>query len=227
MSVWPTCMQSTPCHGFFVLCCLAFMAAISPMALRPLFSARAMGMMSSAAAQARMLYWSTVCSRSDASTTAKLAAISLAPPPGTTRGSRIKFRTQQLASCRQRLASSMTIWFPPRTRTVTALEFAQSSITSICSLVVPNVSSLTTPALPSFSADSSSKRGTIRPPVAIAMSSSSTPPTHRTAGNLFWYSKWFASSSKPHWQITRFAPQSFNALICVLKYCCSFSYSFL
>src|SRR2546423_14747266 len=36
----------------------------------------------------------------------------------------------------------------------------------------------------------------------------SGPPTHLTAGNLFCKSKWFASSSKPHWQITKEAPTS-------------------
>mmetsp|Transcript_105451 Transcript_105451/g.264012 ORF Transcript_105451/g.264012 Transcript_105451/m.264012 type:complete len:207 (-) Transcript_105451:957-1577(-) len=206
-------MQSTPCQGLEVLCCFAFIAAISPMALKPLFSARAIGITSSALANARMLYWSSVCSLSEAAVTAKEAAISLAPPPGTTRGSRMRFLTQQFASCRHRFASSTTIWLPPRTRTVTALEFAQSSMTSIWSLVVPKVSSLTVPALPNFSGFSSSNLGTMRPPVAIAMSSNSTPPTHLTAGNLFWYNKWLASSSKPHWQMTKFAPHSFKHLI--------------
>lgn len=45
-------------------------------------------------------------------------------------------------------------------------------------------------------------------PVAIAISSNSTPPTHRTAGKFLCISKWFASSSKPHWQITKVAPTS-------------------
>lgn len=45
-------------------------------------------------------------------------------------------------------------------------------------------------------------RGTMRAPVAIAMSSSSTPPTQRTAGSWFCSRRWLASSSKPHWQIT-------------------------
>mmetsp|Transcript_10781 Transcript_10781/g.28790 ORF Transcript_10781/g.28790 Transcript_10781/m.28790 type:complete len:228 (+) Transcript_10781:281-964(+) len=227
MSVVPFCMQSTPFHGLSVVCCFALTAAISPMALRPLFSASAIGIESSALLYARMLYCSIVSSLSAAAETARDAAISLAPPPGTTRGSRMRFRTQQLASCRQRLASSTTIWFPPRTSTVTALEFAQSSITSIWSLVVPNVISLTVPALPNFSAVSSSNRGTILPPVAIAISSSSTPPTHLTAGSLFWYRRWLASSSKPHWQITKFVPESLRYLIWSRKYCCSCSYNFL
>lgn len=51
-------------------------------------------------------------------------------------------------------------------------------------------------------------RGTMRPPVAIAMSSISGPPTHRTAGRSFFSNKWFASSSNPHWQMTRLAPVS-------------------
>lgn len=47
-------------------------------------------------------------------------------------------------------------------------------------------------------------------PVAMAISSNSTPPTHRTAGKSLCISKWFASSSKPHWQITKVAPTSCN-----------------
>mmetsp|Transcript_24932 Transcript_24932/g.45786 ORF Transcript_24932/g.45786 Transcript_24932/m.45786 type:complete len:223 (-) Transcript_24932:732-1400(-) len=189
ISVIPVCMQSTPCHELFFSCCKAFVFDISPMALRPLFSAKAIGTTSRADANARMLYCSKVSSLSAAATTARDAATSLAPPPGTTRGSRMRFLTQQFASCRHLFASSTAIWLPPRTRIVTALEFAQSSITSICSLDVPKVSSRTQPATPSFCAESSSNLGTIRPPVAMAMSSNSTPPTHRTAGNLFWYSR--------------------------------------
>jgi hypothetical protein len=63
-----------------------------------------------------------------------------------------------------------TILLLPRTKTVTALELAHSSMTNIFSLVVPNVISLTIPARPSLSADKSSNRGTIRPLVAMAMS---------------------------------------------------------
>lgn len=99
----------------------------------------------------------------------------------------------------------------PRTNTVTARVLAHSSMTSIFSRVVPNVISRTTPAEPSFSALRSSKRGTMRPLVAMAMSSISGPPTHRTAGSLFCSSRWLASSSKPHWQMARLAPVS---LIC-------------
>ena len=62
-----------------------------------------------------------------------------------------------------------TILFPPRINMVTALVFLHSSITNMRSFVVPNDSSLTTPAEPNFSAVNSLKRGTIRPPVAIAI----------------------------------------------------------
>ena len=72
--------------------------------------------------------------------------------------------------CRYNLAAKQTILFPPLTKTVTAREFLHSSITSIRSLVVPNDISLTTPALPSFSEVSSENLGTIRPPVAMAIS---------------------------------------------------------
>lgn len=63
-----------------------------------------------------------------------------------------------------------TILLLPRTKTVTVLAFAHSSMTNILSLVVPKDTSRTMPALPSFSAVRSSKRGTIRPFVAMAMS---------------------------------------------------------
>lgn len=53
---------------------------------------------------------------------------------------------------------------------VTALEFLHSSMTSMRSLVVPKQISFTKPAEPSLSGVSSLKRGTMRPPVAMAMS---------------------------------------------------------
>mmetsp|Transcript_118622 Transcript_118622/g.281573 ORF Transcript_118622/g.281573 Transcript_118622/m.281573 type:complete len:233 (+) Transcript_118622:166-864(+) len=227
ISVVPVCMQSTPCQAFPDVSWIALSFAISAIPCRPLFSASAIGITSSADAKPFMLYWSIVCSLSAAARTAKEAAISLAPPPGTTRGSRIRFLTQQFASWRHLFASSTTIWLPPRTSTVTALLLPHSSMMSICSFIVPKVTSRTSPAFPSLSAVNSSKRGTILPPVAMAMSSSSTPPTHLTAGSLFWKSRWLASSSKPHWQITRFAPDSWMSRICSRKYFCSCSYSFL
>ena len=55
------------------------------------------------------------------------------------------------------------------------------------------------------------------------LTSISGPPTHLTAGSLFCNNKWFASSSKPHWQMTRLAPVS---LICfTISSNFSFSYS--
>jgi len=65
---------------------------------------------------------------------------------------------------------SLTILLLPRTKMVTARVLAHSSMTSIRSRVVPKDTSRTTPAFPSFAADRSSKRGTIRPSVAIAIS---------------------------------------------------------
>ena len=79
----------------------------------------------------------------------------------------------------------LTILLLPLTKTVTALVFAHSSMTNIFSLVVPKLISRTIPAFPSFSADKSSNLGTIRPFVAMAISSISGPPTHLTAGSLF------------------------------------------
>lgn len=52
---------------------------------------------------------------------------------------------------------------------VTAREFLHSSINNILSFVVPKESSLTFPAYPNFSLETSSKRGIILPPVAIAI----------------------------------------------------------
>lgn len=40
------------------------------------------------------------------------------------------------------------------------------------------------------------------------LTSISGPPTHLTAGRSFCINRWFASSSKPHWQMTRLAPVS-------------------
>ncbi len=68
------------------------------------------------------------------------------------------------------MAKTLTICVPPLRKMVTALEFLHSSMTSILSLVVPKESSLTRPAVPSLSEVSSWKRGTMRPPVAMAMS---------------------------------------------------------
>ena len=48
----------------------------------------------------------------------------------------------------------------------------------------------------------------MRAPVASVSSSISTPPTQRTAGRSLCISRWLASSSKPHWQMTRVAPLS-------------------
>ena len=64
----------------------------------------------------------------------------------------------------------LTILFPPLMKMVTALEFLHCSMTSILSLVVPNEISFTRPAKPSFSAVSSENLGTMRPPVAMAIS---------------------------------------------------------
>ena len=67
------------------------------------------------------------------------------------------------------VSTTHTILFPPRRKMVTALLFWQPSMTSMCSFVVPKLSSRTFPALPSFSGVSSLNLGTIRPPVAIAI----------------------------------------------------------
>lgn len=73
----------------------------------------------------------------------------------------------------------LTILFPPRMKMVTALEFLHCSMTSILSFVVPNETSRTTPAKPSFSGVSSENLGTIRPPVAMAISYQDASETDR------------------------------------------------
>lgn len=78
---------------------------------------------------------------------------------------------------------------------------------------------------PSLSAESSEKRGTMRAPVAMASSSSSTPPTQRTAGRSLASSRWLASSSKPHWQMTSVAPEALHWRTMSRKYAFSVSRS--
>lgn len=76
-----------------------------------------------------------------------------------------------------------------------------------------SLNSLTNPQDPSLSGVSSSNRGTILPPVAIAINSISGPPTQRTAGSFSAKSKWLASSSKPHWHMAKVAPASWKRII--------------
>ena len=114
--------------------------------------------------------------------TAMDAQISAAPPPYTTRLSVTKISHHAQSIMQRSLClvndlvvsdtrhGGLAILLLPRTKIVTAREFAVSSMTSILSLVVPNVNSRTMPARPSLSAVKSSKRGTMRPFVAIAMS---------------------------------------------------------
>mmetsp|Transcript_4356 Transcript_4356/g.11825 ORF Transcript_4356/g.11825 Transcript_4356/m.11825 type:complete len:218 (+) Transcript_4356:166-819(+) len=182
ISLVPVSLQSIPKCGFFSSSCLFFTAVTLSMGGSPLFSANAMGIDSRASANARMAYCSTSTTLFAASSTAKAQLISEAPPPYTIALSRTKLRVTHRASCKDRLISSKTILLPPRTKMVTALVLGQPSMTSILSLVVPKLTSLTEPAVPSLSALSSSKRGTMRAPVAMASSSISTPPTHLMAG---------------------------------------------
>ena len=158
---------------------------------------------------------------------ARQQAISTDPPPNTTLLFLMRFLTTQSASCSDLLASSTIMELPPLMRIVTALQFAQSLIASMRSLVVPKCSSSMRPAFPSFSGVISWKRGIMRPPVAIAISSMSVPDTQRTAGRLFWSRRWLASSSKPHWQRAMVAPESFTFFTMSTKYCCSWLWSFL
>mmetsp|Transcript_6126 Transcript_6126/g.11306 ORF Transcript_6126/g.11306 Transcript_6126/m.11306 type:complete len:261 (-) Transcript_6126:910-1692(-) len=227
MSLVPFCLQSTPrCEHFCSICALRTEARLG-IGASPLFSARAIGICSRASANPRTAYCSTPETESANSAILSEQAISAAPPPYTIRLSRIRLRQTHMASWSERLASSMIIWFPPRMSTVTALERGHFSMTTILSFVVPKDTSRTIPAVPSFSGASSSNLGMMRAPVAIAISSISTPPTQRTAGSLFWSRRWLASSSKPHWHRTRVAPESLHFWTMSLKYFCSLAYSSL
>merc|ERR1719175_596940 len=211
MSQVPISMQFTPRAGLLSDTCLLLMSVRVRIGSRPQFSARASGTDSRASANARKAYCSIVLMLSASLETAIAQEISAAPPPYTTRLSLTRFLTTQSASCIDLFASSTIILVPPRRKMVTALELAHSSITSILSFVVPKLISRTLPAVPSLSELNSENLGTILPPVAMAISSISGPPTHRTAGRSRCRSRWFASSSKPHWQIARLAPAAFTS----------------
>mmetsp|Transcript_60703 Transcript_60703/g.167903 ORF Transcript_60703/g.167903 Transcript_60703/m.167903 type:complete len:261 (-) Transcript_60703:834-1616(-) len=227
MSLVPLSMQSMPSHGLLSVTCRVLISASVLIGSRPEFSASASGTSSSASAKARMAYCSMPVTLSASSTMASAQLTSALPPPYTILLSLIRLRATHIASCRLRFTSSTSMWLPPRTKTVTAPVLAQPSTTSMRSLVVPKATSRTTPARPSLSAVSSLKRGMMRALVAIASSSSSTPPTQRTAGSLFCNNKWLASSSKPHWQMTRLAPLSLTLATMSRKYSASCATSFL
>merc|ERR1711971_551322 len=148
-------MQLTPRAGLDSATCLALISERVWMGARPQFSARARGICSKASANALKAYCSMVLMLSASLPTARAQLISAAPPPYTTLLSRTRFLTTQRASCMDLLASSMIILVPPLRKMVTALLLAHSSITNIFSLVVPKLSSLTRPAVPSLSADNS------------------------------------------------------------------------
>ena len=81
MSLLPVCMQSTPSLVFFSVTCRLLMLASVSIGERPEFSARAMGIASSASANARIAYCSRPGDLTAASSTAREQAISAAPPP--------------------------------------------------------------------------------------------------------------------------------------------------
>ena len=109
------------------------------MGLMPLFSASAMGISSKASAKACMAYCSMPDTLSAASATAREHEISADPPPYTMRLSLMRLRVTHMASCRERLVSSMSMWLPPRTNTVTARELLHSSMTSMRSMSLPKL----------------------------------------------------------------------------------------
>mmetsp|Transcript_26200 Transcript_26200/g.63682 ORF Transcript_26200/g.63682 Transcript_26200/m.63682 type:complete len:449 (-) Transcript_26200:275-1621(-) len=218
MSLVPASRQSTPRRGFFSASWRERSAASVSMALRPLFSASAAGTASSASANARTPCCATPAMRSAAALTASAHEMSALPPPYTIVSSRTKLRTTHSASCTARRASATTILFEPRTSSVTARVFLHCSSTSMRRLVVPSGTSCMRPQWPRRSGRVSSKRATICAPVAIAISSISPPPTQRTAGSSCCSSRWFASSSKPHWHSTTLAPPAFTSATIFSKY---------
>lgn len=176
------------------------------------------GISSRASAKALTAYYSTPLILSASLATSIAQASSVAPPPPTTLLFLTMFLTTQRASWRHLLASSQIVLLPPLIRIVIAFDLEQSEINITLSLVVPKEISLIDPAFPNFSGVISSNLGMILPPVAIAISSISTPPTHLTAGSSFYINKWFASSSNPHWQSTTLAPESLTYLTMSTKY---------
>ena len=196
---------------------MAFKFAKYSIPLYPEFSASEIGITSNASAKALIAYWSMVLVLSALSATYKEQETSVAPPPYTILLFFNIFLTTQRASWRHRLASSTIIDEPPLTKIVTAFFLGQSSITIIFWFFVPTVISLITRALPNFSFLISEKLFIILPPVAKAICSISAPPTHLTEGSPLCIKRWFASSSKPHWHMTKLAPLSFTFWTMVLK----------
>ena len=91
-------LQSTPRRELDSVTWRDFTEVSVSIGLRPEFSARANGIASRAAAKDRMAYCSMEDISSAALLTAKEQVISAAPPPYTTRLSRTKLRTTQIAS---------------------------------------------------------------------------------------------------------------------------------
>ncbi len=122
-------------------------------------------------------YWSMPFWRSAASDTANEHVNSAAPPPYTTRLSLIQVAHHAWSRATPAPPRRQSSGSRPLMKHVTAV-LAQSSITSMRSLVVPNSISLMVPAVPNLAAVKSSKRGTMRPLVAMWHNSTpGRPPT--------------------------------------------------
>merc|ERR1719261_1589527 len=107
--------------------CLARSWVISRTTSAPQFWASVRGMTSNACATARYGHcWMPSTSAAD-SESATESAISVAPPPGSMRGSNTMLRATCIASCRLRSSSLSTSRLPPRSSTVHALGSAHSS----------------------------------------------------------------------------------------------------
>jgi len=94
--------------------------------LKPEFSAKVIGISSSASAKALTAYYSMPSISSAALATSIAQANSVAPPPPTIKLFLIMFLTTQIASKRHLLASSQMVLEPPLISIVTALEFSHS-----------------------------------------------------------------------------------------------------
>mmetsp|Transcript_23918 Transcript_23918/g.73796 ORF Transcript_23918/g.73796 Transcript_23918/m.73796 type:complete len:226 (+) Transcript_23918:96-773(+) len=109
------------------VCCLARSSVKTRITFAPQLLASVRGMTSIASATARSGYCAIPAAASALARNARETAISAAPPPGSSFGSRTTLRMTCIASCRFRSTSISTSFEPPRSRSVHALGSAHSS----------------------------------------------------------------------------------------------------
>mmetsp|Transcript_15100 Transcript_15100/g.40497 ORF Transcript_15100/g.40497 Transcript_15100/m.40497 type:complete len:218 (+) Transcript_15100:232-885(+) len=172
----PSCVMSasspefpfTPQVGFCLPACFARSAVSTRITLPPQFSARVRGMTSSASPTAPYGICATPCMLLAFCVSRWLMVISIAPPPGTSRGFRMMLRATHIASSRLRSTSFKTSLEPPRSTIVHAFGDAQSTMYEKYSSPILRTSK--SPALvPTSDSFRSSGRLTIVAPVARAM----------------------------------------------------------